>query len=164
MHSPYMINLCYGCHGNQHIGLKQRKISTRVYFVLPTFITSSSEWSALFITTDVPLWHRWVNDTWSGPLNYVPFHSHIQRNNGFLKTVCACVCFTFSLQHHNAWSRPATLVPHRLPHLTRLLKWSHSVIDRAAWRELPLHSGSIHAVFLAGVVQESIKKKKVNEC
>lgn len=28
--------------------------------------------------------------------------SHIQRNNGL------CVCFTFSLRHHNAWSRPAT--------------------------------------------------------
>lgn len=70
--------------------------------------------------------------------------------------LCVYVCFTFSLQHHNAWSRPATLVPHQLPHLTRLFNWSHSVIDRAAWRELLLHSGSIHAVFL---VQEPIKKK-----
>lgn len=96
MHSSYMITLFYGCHGNQHIGLKQTKIPTRVYYVLPIFITSSSEWSALFITTDVPLWHRWVSDTRSVLLNYVPFYSHIQRNNGFFKTVCVCVFHIFT--------------------------------------------------------------------
>lgn len=46
--------------------------------------------------------------------------THSKKNNGFLKTVCVRV----SHFHSNVWSRPSTLVPHQLPHLTRLLNWS----------------------------------------